>query len=91
MRAKQARVSFQEESKYDRLIGEAFIDITVPVYSIVSDMNNVDIAATRRYAPSFEVIYMSGVGHFVMIEDPETFNELLSEVIGKWDNQTLSA
>jgi pimeloyl-ACP methyl ester carboxylesterase len=24
---------------------------------------------------------MSGVGHFVMMEDPETFNRLLSEIV----------
>jgi pimeloyl-ACP methyl ester carboxylesterase len=31
------------------------------------------------YALSFEVELMSGVGHFVMMEDPETFNRLLAE------------
>ena len=33
--------------------------------------------AAERYG--IEVILMPGVGHFVMMEDPETFNRLLGE------------
>jgi pimeloyl-ACP methyl ester carboxylesterase len=34
-------------------------------------------------------VVMSGVGHFVMLEDPDTFNRLLGEAIDefkRWQN-----
>jgi len=52
-----------------------------PMYCINSDMRPTNVEAGRRHALSFEVKPMSGVGHFVMLEDAETFNRLLSEVI----------
>ena len=30
-----------------------------------------------------EVVWMSSVGHFVMLEDPQTFNRLLNEAVKK--------
>jgi hypothetical protein len=35
----------------------------------------------QQYAPSFKAMIMSGVGHFNMIEDSETFNRLLEEAV----------
>jgi pimeloyl-ACP methyl ester carboxylesterase len=35
----------------------------------------------QRYG--IEVVPMSGVGHFVMLEDPQTFNRLLDEAVKK--------
>lgn len=37
--------------------------------------------AAQRYG--IEVALMSGVGHFVMLEDPQTFNRLLDEAVKK--------
>ena len=37
--------------------------------------------AAQRYG--IEVILMSGVGHFMMLEDPQTFNRLLDEAVQK--------
>jgi pimeloyl-ACP methyl ester carboxylesterase len=53
----------------------------VPVRCINSDKYPTDIEAGKKYASSFEVAVMAGVGHFVMNEDPETFNRLLEEII----------
>ena len=38
---------------------------------------------TRFYRKRFgiEVAFMSGVGHFVMMEDPQAFNRLLDEAV----------
>ena len=30
---------------------------------------------------SIDVTVMNGLGHFVMMEDPDTFNRLLSEIV----------
>jgi pimeloyl-ACP methyl ester carboxylesterase len=52
-----------------------------PIYCINSDMRVTNVEAGQRYAASFEVKLMSGVGHFVMLEDPKVFNRLLTEII----------
>ena len=59
----------------------AFEGLKIPVYSINSDLFPTDVEAGRRQAYSFEVTYMPGRGHFVMLEDPETFDTLLAGMI----------
>ncbi len=41
----------------------------------------IDLEKVREHHPSFQVEIMSGVGHFVMLEDPVTFNRLLEGII----------
>lgn len=62
----------------------ALKQVQVPVRCINSDMYTSDVEAGRRYASSFEAVDMSGVGHFVMIEDPETFNRLLDQAVAEF-------
>jgi pimeloyl-ACP methyl ester carboxylesterase len=62
---------------------EALKRVRVPIYCINSDMRPTNVEAGRRHALSFEVKLMSGVGHFVMLEDPQTFNRLLTETINE--------
>ncbi len=56
-------------------------EVKAPITCINSDMNPTNVETNQRYAPSFQAKIMSGVGHFNMIEDPETFNRLLEETI----------
>ncbi|MCB7129670.1 MAG: alpha/beta hydrolase, partial [Candidatus Brocadiales bacterium] len=65
----------------------ALQEVQTPIRCINSDRKPTNVEAAQRYAPSFEVVYMSGVGHFVMMEDPETFNRLLEETIQKFVDQ----
>jgi len=58
---------------------EALAALRVPVRLINSTMYQTDSAAVGRYG--MDVVIMSGVGHFAMMEDPETFNDLLSSAI----------
>ena len=37
------------------------------------------VEINRKYAPSFDVILMDGVGHFPMLERPQEFNRHLAE------------
>ncbi|MBN2239439.1 MAG: alpha/beta hydrolase [Dehalococcoidales bacterium] len=60
-------------------LGKELEKITVPVWGIMH--NDFNLEAIRQHCPSFEVVFMSGVGHFVMLEDPITFNRLLEEII----------
>jgi len=67
----------------DSPISLSLKEVKVPIYCIVSDRSPIDIEAVKRHTSSFDAVYMSNVGHFVMMEDPETFNQLLSEIVKK--------
>jgi len=56
--------------------------VQAPTHCINSDrfpLTNIEVG--RRHFHSFKVKLMSNVGHFNMIEDPETFNRLLDETV----------
>ena len=53
--------------------------LRVPVRLINSPLYPTDSAAVNRYG--MDVVIMSGVGHFLMMENPKTFNALLSSAI----------
>ncbi len=63
-------------------LGRALEEVTVPVRGISGD-HPLDLEAIRQHCPSFQVEVMSEVGHFVMLEDPVTFNNLLEGIIQK--------
>jgi len=62
-------------------VPSALKEVRVPVRCINTDLYPVNVDAGKRHAKSFDVRIMSGVGHFLMMEDPETFNTLLEETI----------
>jgi pimeloyl-ACP methyl ester carboxylesterase len=62
-------------------MSEAMRTIRLPVRGINSDYYPVNIDAGRRHAQSFEIRFMTDVGHYLMLEDPETFNRLLEETV----------
>jgi pimeloyl-ACP methyl ester carboxylesterase len=51
----------------------------VPVVAINSDYRPNDLEAAQRCG--VEIRLMSGTGHFVMMEDPDTFNRLLEDAV----------
>lgn len=56
--------------------------IGVPVVAINPDFKPNDEGSLDAHGVRFVV--MSGVGHFAMLEDPDTFNDVLSEVVGQF-------
>jgi pimeloyl-ACP methyl ester carboxylesterase len=54
-------------------------ELKVPVFAINPDNRPTDVESLRRHG--VEPVLMSGVGHFLMMEDPDGFNWLLGEVI----------
>jgi pimeloyl-ACP methyl ester carboxylesterase len=60
---------------------QALRELGVPIRLINSDYNPTNVEAGRARTSSFDAVFMSGVGHFVMMEDPETFNRLLSDIV----------
>ena len=56
-------------------------EVRAPITCINSDVELTKSEVNRRYAPGFRAMIMSGVGHFNMMEDPDTFNALLEETV----------
>ncbi len=59
----------------------AMESVAAPIRCVCSDYQTFDLESAKQHAPSFELILMSGVGHFVMLEDPATFNRILERII----------
>lgn len=58
--------------------------LTAPVVAINPDARPTDTEALRRHG--VKTILVSGVGHFLMLEDPDRFNRLLGEVIEEFSS-----
>ena len=56
-------------------------EVQAPITCINSDMDPTNVETNQHHSPSFKARIMSGVGHFNMMEDPETCNRLLEETI----------
>ncbi len=72
--------AFEAFRGYDRTLGEALQEVTAPKMAINSSVRPTHMEAQRH---GIEVLRMSGVGHFVMLEEPQTFNRLLDEAVQK--------
>jgi len=66
---------------YDDESAAALRDVHAPIRLINSDYQTTNVDVAREYVSQLDVVLMSGVGHFVMMEDPDTFNRLLSEIV----------
>ena len=69
----------QASGNYDAT--PAVASLNVPFVLINSDFLPTDVAHLEANAEQFLFLEMSEVGHFLMMEDPETFNALLSAVL----------
>jgi pimeloyl-ACP methyl ester carboxylesterase len=54
-------------------------DAAVPVTAINPDYRQTDVESMKRHG--VRVVLMSGVGHFLMMEDPASFNRVLAQTI----------
>jgi pimeloyl-ACP methyl ester carboxylesterase len=66
---------------FSREIPRALQELKLPVVAINPERPPTDAASMERFG--VEVILMSGVGHFLMLEDPERFNRLLAAAIAR--------
>ncbi len=64
---------------YDPL--PALREIKAPIRAINSDLFPTNVEGNRRYVPGYQVAIMKGVGHYLMLEQPEAFNALLAEAL----------
>lgn len=59
----------------------AFEATAVPIRAINAERFPTEREANRRHAPQFDVVLMKGVGHYLMLEDPDRFDPLLVGVV----------
>jgi len=71
--------ALQETWSNDGPILDSLPKVAAPMVAINSDLRPTDIEALERYG--IRTLIAPGVGHFLMLEDPDTFNRLLSEAI----------
>lgn len=62
-------------------------NLNLPLISINCDMYPVSIEENKKYIKDYEVKFMKGVGHFLMLERPDEFNDLLKESIAELLNK----
>lgn len=74
--------AIESAMSFDREIPSALQELNLPVVAINPDYQPTDSASLERHR--VEVAVMSGVGHFLMMEDPERFNRLLRTTIDKF-------
>jgi pimeloyl-ACP methyl ester carboxylesterase len=61
--------------------GAALQAVDAPLVLINSDYQPTNLENVRRHHPDTALYTMHDVGHFVMMEDPETFNALLAQAL----------
>jgi pimeloyl-ACP methyl ester carboxylesterase len=73
--------AFENTLNYSRRMPQTLSELKLPVIAINDNRRATDLQSMKQYG--VEVMVMSGVGHFLMMEDPGKFNELLETAIKK--------
>jgi pimeloyl-ACP methyl ester carboxylesterase len=68
---------------YNEHVEQTVAGIDVPIHLINSDYRPTNTLAGQALTASFEATLMSGVGHFVMQEDPTQFNTIMAELLNR--------
>jgi pimeloyl-ACP methyl ester carboxylesterase len=55
----------------------------VPIRAINGDLWPTEVEANRKVAPGFDAAIMRGAGHYPMLERPDEFNRLLTDVVNE--------
>ncbi len=72
---------FQAIFAYDVKAG--FAGFKGPIREINADRNPTNLAGNRKYAPDFDAVILTGVGHFPQLERPAEFDAALAKVIAE--------
>jgi hypothetical protein len=71
--------SIESSFKYEREIPRALAALKLPVIAINADNGATDEASLAKHG--VKTVVMSGVGHFMMLEDPPRFDVLLNTAV----------
>ena len=72
--------SLEELMLYDGAV--SLPDIKVPIRSINADAPVIPFKVMRDNYENFSLKFMTYVGHFLMLEEPQGFNRLLADYLG---------
>lgn len=70
---------------HDSKITVSLQEVGIPVIALNPDNSPTDQNSLKRYGVS--AVIMTGVGHFLMMENPEGFNRILLEIIENLDSK----
>jgi pimeloyl-ACP methyl ester carboxylesterase len=73
--------ALEELLRYDA--GETLQRLSIPARALNADRPLAYFRVIRGHIENFRVKFEKNVGHFLMLEDPQTFNRDLSEAIGQ--------
>jgi pimeloyl-ACP methyl ester carboxylesterase len=76
-----AMQAFESMFEFGNIIEILLKEMKKPVYAINADLWPTNEEYNRSTVPDFKVRYMTGYGHFIMLENPELFNKLLQKTI----------
>ena len=62
----------------------ALAEVRLPIRTISSDKYPTNVEGNQAIAETFEIRLMPGRGHFLQLEDPVTFNRLLTETLAEF-------
>ncbi len=71
--------ALHEYASYD--IIKTLKDVQIPIVCINSNKYPTNVEVGQQHSISFELKLMPGIGHFVMLEEPDKFNKLLTETV----------
>jgi pimeloyl-ACP methyl ester carboxylesterase len=58
-------------------------EIHVPIVAVNADKFPTRLDHARRYAPQYDALIVTGVGHYLMREDPAAFNAQLARAVAR--------
>jgi pimeloyl-ACP methyl ester carboxylesterase len=64
--------------------GPALAELDLPIIAVNATGAPTDEAGIRAVEPRFKVVNLQDVGHFPMLEDPQTFNRVLARIVAEW-------
>ena len=64
--------------------GPVLDELDLPIIAVNSAGSPTDEAGIRRVERRFKVVEVQGVGHFPMLEAPQTFNRVLERIVAEW-------
>jgi pimeloyl-ACP methyl ester carboxylesterase len=71
--------ALQHTWEYDA--AKAMSALKVPVVAVNADKFPTNVEGNRRHTPRFDAVVMKGVGHYLMLEDPQRFADHLDEAL----------
>jgi pimeloyl-ACP methyl ester carboxylesterase len=80
--------ALEELQRYDA--AESFKQVQLDVRGVQTTHMNVSYNVTQTHAKSIWVEYLDGLGHFIMLEDPQAFNRHLANFINEFLTGTYS-